>query len=181
MAMFKKKEKIMEEDVVMEAPQENQLTVQVKDIKQYLVDEYIRVGQLRDTLAQKDDYIEDLKETELKYKASLVTLEEFDRRLRNKDDEIEEIQDKLELKKKELGELNEKYNTTQILMNRLKDENRTITKKANASADEIGTQAVSMFSKDLVIRISQLKGQLSKAIIIELIDSFTKGVKNGQE
>lgn len=64
--------------------------VPVRDIKQYLVDEYERCNKLELTIKQQEEIIEILQETKLKYDASLVTLEEYKNRIEKREEDIED-------------------------------------------------------------------------------------------
>lgn len=89
-------------------------SVPIRDIKKYLVNEFDKSRSLEEQLIEKDEQIEALQITENKYKATLVTLEEYSRRLEKKDSQIEQVKQKVENKQKEIGDLNEKVNDLKI-------------------------------------------------------------------
>ena len=57
-------------------PKEQTITVAVPDIKEYLVREYEKVNELKQYVENLENELEQAKEVELKYEATLVTLDE---------------------------------------------------------------------------------------------------------
>ena len=83
MNLFKRKTETAITPIV-DAP----ITVAVPDIKDYLVKEYERVNELKLSTEKLEEDLELSRETKLKYEATLVTLDEYSKRLKNAENEI---------------------------------------------------------------------------------------------
>lgn len=85
--------------------------IKVIDLKQYLVNGYNEIRQVKQKLEEKEEELEKEKLYKIKYDATLVTLDEF----KNRDDEnkekIKKIEQKIIEKNEEIYELNSKLNS----------------------------------------------------------------------
>ena len=133
-------------------------TVQVRDIKQYLVDEYDRAKKLEERnnyLRHELDLAEELK---LKYDASLVLLDEYKARLESYEKKFSEKDKEIEKYQENFRKAKEEVNDYKITLSRT-----ALTK------DEIKAEVVSEIKADIIRRIQNHKGNLSKASAIELV------------
>ena len=97
MNLFKRKDNMAL--VVKEQP--DVVSIAVPDIKQYLVNEYERVEGLKAKLEEYEIKLEEATELKFKYDATLVTLDEYSKRLKQADDNIEKEKQKVEKQKLE--------------------------------------------------------------------------------
>lgn len=147
--------------VAEKVEEKNEVVVAVRDIQEYLVDEYEKVKTLKRRLEDKESTIERLRETELKYHATLVTLDEFDRRLKENEKVMENLVSKVEHKDYEIRNVSDELNTHKILLNRAKvSESQTTEKARNETLLEI------------LGEVEKIKGQISKVRIVQLLKSL---------
>lgn len=142
-------------------------SVPIRDIKEYLVDEFDKSRSLEEQLIEKEEKIDALKITENKYKATLATLDEYSKRLEKKDNRIEEVKRKVELKQKEIDDLNEKVNDLKINAYR-KEEFR----------EEVIRETKSIVAQSIVQRIDNHSGVLPKGLMKEWLDDIQDGQTN---
>ena len=133
-------------------------TVQVKDIKQYLVDEYNRSQELYNQNEHLKEELEKAQEVKLKYDATLVTLDEYAKRLEKYEERFQKKDEALNLRKAEADELREEVNNYKIRLSR-----------AAITRDEIKAEVVAATKEQLIRALVSQKGSLSKARIEEVI------------
>ena len=133
-------------------------TMQARDIKQYLVDEYDRAKQLEKRNDELKVELEKAKELRLQYDASLVLLDEYKARL-------ESYEKRLADKYKEIDKFREYFLKAKEEVNEYKI---TLSRTA-LTKDEIKAEIVSDTKAEIVKRINVHKGNLSKSAAIELV------------
>ena len=153
MNWFKKKE---ETALVV---QENPVVVAVPDIKEYLVKEYERVNSLALEKEKLEEELRIAEEIKLKYEATLVTLDEYSKRLKNAEFKIETEKNNAERIKNKLNETRDELNSYKIKFNDL-----ALTK------EEMKDEIVIEFKNELVERFNAVKGNLSKSIVATIIN-----------
>ena len=89
MKLFRRKE-----ETALIVKESEVVSVAVPDIKQYLVNEYERVEGLKAKLIEYETKLEEAEELKFKYDATLVTLDEYSKRLKQADDNIEKEKQK---------------------------------------------------------------------------------------
>lgn len=152
---FKKQELATVE--VRDAKQEL-ATVEVRDIKQYLVDEYERSQKLADKVECLIQELEADQEIKMKYDATLVTLDEYKRRLDSQEKRLADKDRKIEELRKQLEDGREELNTCKIQLSR-----------AALSREEIKEEIVAKTKIQIAQSILAHKGNLSKTHAIEII------------
>lgn len=93
-------------------------TIEVRDIRQYLVDEYERAAKLKDRCEMLAEEVDAARITEAKYQAALVTLDEYASRLKNQEAEIDALEFKLDEERKATRAERDAANTLRIKLNR---------------------------------------------------------------
>ena len=141
--------------VVKESP----VTVAVPDIKQYLVNEYERVADLKAKLESYEEKLDIARETDYKYKATLVTLDEYSKRLKHSEELLEKEKSKTEQARQEVAMAKDELNTYKIMLH-----DAALTKEA------IKDEIIAEFKADLVEKINEIKGNLSKKCVLEVIN-----------
>ena len=146
---------------IVEAEPKNEIaTIEVRDIKQYLADEYERSRDLQAENRMLRNQIERSEEVKLKYDASLVTLEEYKVRIDELEKQVKDERRKTEFEKEKYKAAVEETNTYKIIMS------RTAREK-----NKIRAEVISEIKGEIVERIKAFKGNLSKAKAIELVET----------
>lgn len=134
-------------------------TIQVRDLKEYLVNDFEQIKTSEQIIENLKSQIEELNKIKIKYDATLITLEEFDARvLREKDKNIK-LEQQIKEKNEEIAKLNEKKNNCLIR-----------EKIANDKIENTKDFIISKFKEQIKQVINVQKGTLSKKKIIDLID-----------
>lgn len=155
--------KIKETGIVPKRDESEAIVVAVPDIKEYLVKEYERVNDLRLMNEGLEQQLELARETEMKYKATLVTLDEYSKRLKYAEGEIDRLKGSVKTKNEEVRRAIDEVNSYKIKFN-----DAALTKQ------EIEIEIVDEVKADLIPRINGLKGNLSKKIVCDIINSYRK-------
>ena len=140
-------------------PKEQTITVAVPDIKEYLVREYEKVNELKQYVENLENELEQAKEVELKYEATLVTLDEYSKRIKLTENKLVEEKGRVVVAQREIRAYIDEVNTYKI---RLHD--AALTKEA------IRDEIVSEFKNNLVENFNAVKGNLSKSIVAKIIN-----------
>ena len=134
-------------------------TIQVRDLKEYLVNDFEQIKTSEQIIDNLKSQIEELNKIKIKYNATLITLEEFDARvLREKEKNIK-LEQQIKEKNEEIAKLNEEKNNCLI-------RERIANDKIENTKDFI----ISKFKEQIKQVINEQKGTLSKKKIIDLID-----------
>lgn len=136
------------------------VSIAVPDIKQYLVNEYERVEGLKAKLEEYEQKLEEAEELKFKYDATLVTLDEYSKRLKQADDNIEKEKQRVVNARNETAKAKDELNTIKIKLH-----DTALTKEA--MKDEI----IEEFKAELKEKVSNYKGNLSKKYVFWLIDA----------
>lgn len=141
---------------------ENEIqSIKVRDLKEYLVKDFEEIKIKEQTIDKLETEIDELKKIEIKYNATLITLEEFNARvLREKDKNIR-LEQKITEKNKEIAQLNEEKNNCLI-------REKIAIDKIENTKDFI----IPEFKEKIKKVIDNTKGNLSKKKVIELIDNI---------
>lgn len=144
-------EVIEEEETGIEAVK----SIEVRDIKQFLVDEYERARKLvaaNDGLQEKVDRAE---ETAAAYSAALVTLDEYRRRIEEQDARIAELREKVEEQKEAVAKERDRGNTLEIRMHSMKPEKVALSMRGQCidAVSRIVANRSGNLSQERVIRV----------------------------
>ena len=132
--------------------------ISVPDIKDYLVKEYERVNELKLQNELLEEQVENAREVQLKYDATLVTLDEYSKRLQTAKIEIQRERERTEKARQEADRQRDLVNSYKIQFN-----NAALTK------EQIRDEIISEVKNGLIEQISNFKGNLSKTIVREII------------
>lgn len=148
-------------DVITEVIDERKqeiATVQVRDIKQYLVEEYERSRALVCQNEELQQELIDAEETRLKYDATLVTLDEYKTRLDSYEKKLHSKDIEIAIFKEQLSQTRDVLNDYKIKLSR-----------ASIAKDEIREEVAEEVKESIVKRIEAFRGSLSKSKMISLI------------
>ena len=135
------------------------VSVAVPDIKQYLVNEYERVEGLKAKLEEYEAKLEEVTELKFKYDATLVTLDEYSKRLKQADENINKEKQKVVNAINETAKAKDELNTYKIMLH-----DAALTKEA------IKDEIIAEFKAELVAKVNEIKGNLSKKCVLEVIN-----------
>ena len=140
--------------------------VKVRDVKEYLVDEYERSQKLFEENEKLKEKLGKMEETKLKYEATLVTLDEYKNRLERYERKIETKEQEVE-KIKELNEqIREEMNNCKIQLSR-----------ASITKGEIKDEIISKAKEQIINSIMSHKGSLSKARAVEIVQETNVAIE----
>lgn len=138
-----------------------EIVVSVPDIKEYLIREYDRSKELAKTIECKDGEIDKYKEMELKYKATLVTLDEYSNRNRSSEWSIKKKEDTIAQKDEKIKLLQDQVNGYNLKTLSLEDmRNQIATEERNKTIDAV------------IDRVAGIKGNLTKRQVTELLEGY---------
>ena len=135
--------------------------IAVPDIKEYLVKEYERVNELKQQNELLREQVENAREVQLKYDATLVTLDEYSKRLQIAKSENQRERERTEKARQEADRQRDLVNSYKIQFN-----NAAVTK------EQIRDEIICEVKNGLIEQISNFKGNLSKTIVREIIAGF---------
>lgn len=141
---------------------ENEIqTIKVRDLKEYLVKDFEEIKIKEQTIDKLESETDELKKIEIKYNATLITLEEFNARVLREKDKNVRLEQKITEKNKEIAQLNEEKNNCLI-------REKIAIDKIENTKDFI----IPEFKEKIKKVIDNTKGNLSKKKVIELIDNI---------
>lgn len=143
---------------VIDTRRDELATVQVRDIKEYLIQEYERSKQLYLTNQELVEKLEAAEEIETKYDATLVTLQAYGDRLKEHEITIKRKDEAINLAKAEAKELRSELNDYKIRFS-----------KAALDKASIHQEVVNETKQRIIDAITDAKGNLSKSKVIEII------------
>lgn len=155
--------KIKETGLVHRKSNDREVTVSVPDIKEYLVREYNRVNELKLVNEGLQQQVEEAEELKLKYDATLVTLDEYRRRLERAETEIKTWKENCQRARQDVRAAKDEVNSYKIKFNEA-----AITKL------EIEKEIVDDVKSDIISLFRSLKGNLSKKIVCEVIAAYER-------
>lgn len=133
-------------------------TIPVRDLKEYLVKDFQKIKEDEMIISNLKDRIDELEQIEIKYNATLITLEEFDSRISREKEKVIKMEDKILGYKEEIKKLEEEKNNCII------KEKQALDKLNNARETIINE-----YQDKLIDYINSEKGPLSKKKICEII------------
>lgn len=165
MKLFHRTEKQVEEPVeevelIEEEPQDMIRKIEVRDIKQYLVDEYDRVNSLELDIKHLKAKVEDGEVVQAKYDAALVTLDQYNIRIAKLSEDKRELEAKLEEQKKLTKQERERCNDLKIQMHRMEP-----------------AQAKEEMREACINAVLKMKGRLAKSRVEQVLMEVPCGDK----
>ena len=142
---------------------EKSLIVSVPDIKAYLIAEFERNNNLQLSVDGMKQKIEEAEEIKLKYEASLVTLDAYKRRVDSLESRLASEQRATANARQDTANAVDELNSYKIKLN-----NAALTK------EEIADEVAEETKQKIIAKINNHKGNLSKKIVIEIIEGDDK-------
>ena len=125
-------------------------TIPVRDLKEYLVKDFQQIQENEITISHLKDKIEELEKIELEYKATLITLEEFDTRIAREKEKTIKLEEKINNYKEEIKYLTEQKNNCIIR-----------EKQALEKVNNVRKNIINDYKEKLITYINSRKGALS--------------------
>ena len=132
--------------------------VKVADIKQYLVDEYKLTNELNKENKDLRKQLEVANVISQKYDLSLITLDEYKKRLGDSKKEISDLEKTIKIKNDEIDKLTLEKNDLKIKATDI-----------SLKIDKIKKESIKEYKKELISAINDLKGNIAKTKVINLI------------
>lgn len=133
-------------------------TIPVRDLKEYLVKDFQKIKEDEMIISNLKDRIDELEQIEIKYNATLITLEEFDSRIAREKEKVIKLEDKILGYKEEIKKLEEEKNNCVIREKQALDKIRNVRETI-----------INEYQDRLIDCINSEKGPLSKKKINEII------------
>lgn len=163
--LFKNKQKA---EMIIEEKLPNVQQIKVPDLKQYLLNGYEEIREVKNQNEQLQLKLEEESKYKLLYDGALVTLEEFKRREKEDKDRINNLQTKLNEKQEEIYKLNDLVNTYKIKQLQVDEKLKNID---NLIQDNINS-AIMNFKATIIDLIKNTKGNISKDKVCNLIQKM---------
>ena len=136
--------------------------ISVPDIKEYLVSEYEKVNYLRQENERLEGVIENAREVMLKYDAAMVTLDEYKKRLERTEALLSAEKLRVSKAREEAAADRDELNSYKIKFNSI-----AITKEE--IKEEVREEVIGAFTEEIITKINEHKGKLSKNAACKLI------------
>lgn len=141
--------------------------IKVPDLKQYLVNGYNEIRQVKQEKIKLENELEEEKKNKQLYEGTLVTLDEFRKRDEENNKEISRLREKIRDKQNEIDSINSKLNTYKIRQHEYDEKEKKYS--ANIRNEiEIATKDL---KQEIISNIKNTKGNLSKDTIINIINN----------
>lgn len=147
-------------------PKQEVKEIKVPDLKQYLVNGYEEIRQVKQKNIELENKLEEESKNKQLYEGTLVTLSEFKQRDDENKKEIERLINKIENKNKKISNLNSQLNTYKIRQNEYDKKEKNL----KTEIEENIKSAIFKFKEKLCDEIKNTKGNLSKDKFIEIIN-----------
>lgn len=147
--------------------------ISIPDIKQYLVDEFNNTNQLQKQVYKLQDDLKKCAETEVKYQATLLTLDEYKNRVKEKEERIKKLDTDIKELQEELEEEKKLKNDKIIEYKKL----NSMYDKLNSKFEKELKNSIKLAIEEKIKIIQNLKGSISKQ---KIIDVLAKIKQNGE-
>ena len=132
--------------------------VRVADIKTYLVDEFKLAKELNNENKKLKQVVKKAEIINQKYDLTLITLEEYKDRIKDKNKEIDNLESEIKKLKENINLLTNERNDLKLK-----------TKNIDLQIDKIKKDAIKNFKKYITQNIKNAKGHLTKDIVVEIV------------
>ena len=156
-------------------------SIKVADIKQYLVNEFEKTNTQQREIEKLKDGVKKAVEIELKYNTTLVTLDEYKKRLDERERRISKLEDDIGYLEKKLKKENELKNDEILKYKKLGENYNKLKKNFDDTLEERTKSIKGALAKEYHLKekriienkiniIKETKGALSKAKVISILE-----------
>ena len=156
------KEKIV---ALIPGKQESVKEIKVPDLKQYLVNGYEEIRQVKKENIELENQLEEEKKNKQLYEGTLVTLSEFQQRDKDNKNEIDRLKNKIKEKEQEINNINSQLNTYKIRQIEYDKREKNLKNEINENVK----RKINILKDNICNKIKNTKGNLSKDKIIDII------------
>ncbi len=156
------KEKIV---ALIPKKQESVKEIKVPDLKQYLVNGYEEIRQVKKENIELENQLEEEKKNKQLYEGALVTLSEFQQRDKDNKNEIDRLKNKIKEKEQEINNINSQLNTYKIRQIEYDKREKNLKNEINENVK----RKINILKDDICNKIKNTKGNLSKDKVIDIV------------
>lgn len=156
------KEKIV---ALIPKKQESVKEIKIPDLKQYLVNGYEEIRQVKKENIELENQLEEEKKNKQLYEGTLVTLSEFQQRDKDNKNEIDRLKNKIKEKEQEINNINSQLNTYKIRQIEYDKREKNLKNEIN---ENVKTK-VDILKDNICNKIKNTKGNLSKDKVIDIV------------
>lgn len=156
------KEKIV---ALIPKKQESVKEIKVPDLKQYLVNGYEEIRQVKKEKIELENQLEEEKKNKQLYEGALVTLSEFQQRDKDNKNEINRLKNKIKEKEQEINNINSQLNTYKIRQIEYDKREKNLKNEINENVK----RKINILKDNICNKIKNTKGNLSKDKVIDIV------------
>lgn len=143
--------------------------VTVSDIKQYLVDEYKNSNNLQKQIYKLKDELKEKVAVQIKYEATLVTLDEFKQRLKTKDERIKELDNQIKTLNQKIKNVTDERNSKILDYKKLNKMYDALKTKFDKEVIKEANIKFKTFITSKIDEVNNLKGHVKKEDILQIL------------
>lgn len=156
----------IKEKIVMLIPKkESTKEIKVPDLKQYLVNGYEEIRQVKKENIELENQLEEEKKNKQLYEGALVTLSEFQQRDKDNKNEINRLKNKIKEKEQEINNINSQLNTYKIRQIEYNKREKNLKNEINENVK----RKIHILKDNICNKIKNTKGNLSKDKVIDIV------------
>ena len=157
----------IKEKIVMLIPKKKESVKEVKvpDLKQYLVNGYEEIRQVKKENIELENQLEEEKKNKQLYEGALVTLSEFQQRDKDNKNEINRLKNKIKEKEQEINNINSQLNTYKIRQIEYDKREKNLKNEINENVK----RKINILKDNICNKIKNTKGNLSKDKVIDIV------------
>ena len=156
----------IKEKIVMLIPKKESVKeIKVPDLKQYLVNGYEEIRQVKKENIELENQLEEEKKNKQLYEGALVTLSEFEQRDKDNKNEINRLKNKIKEKEQEINNINSQLNTYKIRQIEYDKREKNLKNEIN---ENVKTK-IDILKDNICSKIKNTKGNLSKDKVIDIV------------
>lgn len=156
------KEKIV---ALIPKKQESVKEIKVPDLKQYLVNGYEEIRQVKKENIELENQLEEEKKNKQLYEGALVTLSEFQQRDKDNKNEIDRLKNKIKEKEQEINNIKSQLNTYKIRQIEYDKREKNFKNEINENVK----RKINILKDNICNKIKNTKGNLSKDKVIDIV------------
>ena len=156
----------IKEKIVMLIPKKESVKeIKVPDLKQYLVNGYEEIRQVKKENIELENQLEEEKKNKQLYEGALVKLSEFEQRDKDNKNEINRLKNKIKEKEQEINNINSQLNTYKIRQIEYDKREKNLKNEIN---ENVKTK-IDILKDNICSKIKNTKGNLSKDKVIDIV------------
>lgn len=139
--------------------------IKIPDLKQYLVNGYEEIRQVKKENIELENQLEEEKKNKQLYEGALVTLSEFRQRDKDNKNEINRLKNKIKEKEQEINNINSQLNTYKIRQIEYDKREKNLKNEINENVK----RKINILKDNICNKIKNTKGNLSKDKVIDIV------------